>query len=91
MTACTAQIVCVVALFLVARQSASPEARPPPAGAYRNPLDVVAADPFVYREVDADAARALFAEQPYKLELIAGLAKGETDEYGNEAAARVAC
>ncbi len=39
---------------------------------------------FVYREVSADEARALFADQPYKLELIDGLAAGEVDEYGNE-------
>jgi threonyl-tRNA synthetase len=37
--------------------------------------------PFVYREVSADAARALFADQPYKVELIDGLAQG-LDEYG---------
>src|SRR5262245_49616208 len=36
--------------------------------------------PFVGREVSADEARALFANQPYKLELIEGLARGETDE-----------
>ncbi|MEP6775076.1 MAG: threonine--tRNA ligase [Chloroflexota bacterium] len=40
--------------------------------------------PFVYREVSADEARKLFAGQPYKLELIDGLARGEVDEYGNE-------
>ncbi len=40
--------------------------------------------PFVYREVSADEARQLFNDQPYKLELIEGLAKGEVDEYGNE-------
>src|SRR4028118_575772 len=40
--------------------------------------------PFNYREVSADEARQLFNEQPYKLELIEGLAKGEVDEYGNE-------
>ncbi|MBK8046809.1 MAG: threonine--tRNA ligase [Anaerolineales bacterium] len=40
--------------------------------------------PFVFREVDAAEARALFSDQPYKLELIAGLEKGEVDEYGNE-------
>jgi threonyl-tRNA synthetase len=40
--------------------------------------------PFAYREVSADEARALFKEQPFKLELIEGLAKGEVDEYGNE-------
>ncbi len=38
--------------------------------------------PFVYRQVSADEARQLFADQPYKLELIEGLAKGEVDEYG---------
>ena len=43
-----------------------------------------ASHPFVYREVSADEARDLFADQPYKLELIDGLAKGEVDEYGNE-------
>ncbi|WP_110515264.1 threonine--tRNA ligase [Herpetosiphon llansteffanensis] len=41
---------------------------------------------FAYREVSADEARELFKDQPYKLELIAGLAKGE-DEYGEKAAA----
>lgn len=40
--------------------------------------------PFTYRQVSADEARQLFADQPYKLELIDGLAKGEVDEYGNE-------
>jgi threonyl-tRNA synthetase len=37
--------------------------------------------PFKYREISADAARELFADQPYKLELIDGLAHG-LDEYG---------
>jgi threonyl-tRNA synthetase len=37
--------------------------------------------PFEYREVSAKAARALFADQPYKVELIDGLAHG-LDEYG---------
>jgi threonyl-tRNA synthetase len=37
--------------------------------------------PFAYREVSADAARALFSDQPYKIELIDGLSKG-LDEYG---------
>lgn len=41
---------------------------------------------FAYREVSADEARALFADQPYKLELIDGLAQGGLDEYGNEVA-----
>ncbi len=45
---------------------------------------------FEYREVSADDARALYAEQPYKLELIEGLAKGEVDEYGNETTERPA-
>lgn len=40
--------------------------------------------PFRYREVSADEARQLFKNQPYKLELIDGLAKGGIDEYGNE-------
>ncbi|MEI8165714.1 MAG: threonine--tRNA ligase [Chloroflexales bacterium] len=40
--------------------------------------------PFVLREVSADEARTLFHDQPYKLELIAGLAKG-LDEYGETA------
>jgi threonyl-tRNA synthetase len=40
--------------------------------------------PFLRREVSAEEARALFNEQPYKLELIAGLAQGGVDEYGNE-------
>src|SRR5262245_51598698 len=40
--------------------------------------------PFVYRQVSADEARALFEGQPYKQELIDGLAKGGIDEYGNE-------
>ena len=39
--------------------------------------------PFEYREVSADEARALFADQPYKIELIDGLAAGGADEYGN--------
>ncbi|MCC7021014.1 MAG: threonine--tRNA ligase [Ardenticatenales bacterium] len=40
--------------------------------------------PFQYREVSADEARTLFAGQPYKLELIEGLTKGDVDEYGVE-------
>ena len=39
---------------------------------------------FMRREVNADEAAALFKQQPYKLELIAGLAQGGVDEYGNE-------
>lgn len=40
--------------------------------------------PFVYREVSADEASQLFADQPYKLELVDGLDEGGIDEYGNE-------
>ena len=40
--------------------------------------------PFQYRVVDAEEARKLFADQPYKLELIEGLEKGNVDEYGEE-------
>ncbi len=39
---------------------------------------------FKVREITADEGRALFKDNPYKLELIDGLAKGK-DEYGNEA------
>ncbi len=43
---------------------------------------IIAKDvPFIYREVSADEARTLFVDQPYKLELIDGLADG-LDEYG---------
>ncbi len=41
---------------------------------------------FQYRQVNAEEADALFKDQPYKRELIEGLAKGEVDEYGNEVA-----
>lgn len=40
--------------------------------------------PFVYRQVSDEEAEELFKDQPYKLELIEGLKKGEVDEYGNE-------
>jgi threonyl-tRNA synthetase len=39
---------------------------------------------FTYREVSADEAHQLFQDQPYKLELIDGLAAGGIDEYGEE-------
>ncbi len=39
---------------------------------------------FEYREVSADEALELFKSQPYKVELINGLAQGGIDEYGNE-------
>jgi threonyl-tRNA synthetase len=38
---------------------------------------------FKKRAVSADEARAIFKDQPYKLELIEGLEKGGLDEYGN--------
>src|SRR5258705_11217574 len=42
---------------------------------------LIAADyPFIYRAVSADEARPLSSDQPYKLELIDGLAQGQ-DEY----------
>ncbi|MDX1523168.1 MAG: threonine--tRNA ligase, partial [Anaerolineae bacterium] len=40
--------------------------------------------PFEYKEVSADEARQIFRDQPYKLELIDGLAAGGIDEYGEE-------
>jgi threonyl-tRNA synthetase len=39
--------------------------------------------PFVREEVSAEQAKAEFANQPYKIELIEGLEKGGRDEYGN--------
>ena len=38
---------------------------------------------FVRKALSAEAARQVFASQPYKLELIEGLEKGGLDEYGN--------
>jgi threonyl-tRNA synthetase len=38
---------------------------------------------FVRRVVSADEARQIFKDQPYKLELIEALERGETDEHGN--------
>jgi threonyl-tRNA synthetase len=43
---------------------------------------IAGAHPLHYQEVDAAEARALFQEQPYKLELIEGLLQGEVDENG---------
>jgi len=37
---------------------------------------------FQRRELSADKAKSLFADQPYKIELIEGLAAGGVDEYG---------
>jgi len=42
--------------------------------------------PFIRREVSAEEARQLFANQPYKLELIDGLERGGYDENGNKIA-----
>jgi len=39
---------------------------------------------FVRKEVSADEARQLFADQPYKIELIEGLEAGGIDEYGEK-------
>ncbi len=39
--------------------------------------------PFQKQVVSAERAREIFAEQPYKLELIDGLEQGGFDEYGN--------
>lgn len=41
------------------------------------------AHPFERRVLSAEEARRLFADQPYKLELIDDLEKGEMDEHGN--------
>ncbi|MCX7855893.1 MAG: threonine--tRNA ligase, partial [Anaerolineae bacterium] len=38
---------------------------------------------FVYQEIDEAEARRLFADQPYKLELIEGIMAGGVDEDGN--------
>ncbi|KAF0107645.1 MAG: threonyl-tRNA synthetase [Anaerolineaceae bacterium] len=39
--------------------------------------------PFVKKVISGEEARQVFKDQPYKLELIEGLEKGGTDEYGN--------
>ncbi|HRE48072.1 MAG TPA: threonine--tRNA ligase [Aggregatilineales bacterium] len=39
---------------------------------------------FIRREVSADEAKRLFANQPFKIELIEGLEKGGVDEYGEK-------
>jgi threonyl-tRNA synthetase len=43
--------------------------------------------PFIRREVGVDEARAIFADQPYKLELINGLMAGGLNEDGEESGA----
>jgi threonyl-tRNA synthetase len=40
--------------------------------------------PLRYRVVTADEARELFKDQPYKLEIIDGLLRGEFNEYGDD-------
>jgi threonyl-tRNA synthetase len=44
---------------------------------------IKANQPFVREEVSAEQAKAQFADQPYKIELIEGLEQGGFDEYGN--------
>jgi threonyl-tRNA synthetase len=45
--------------------------------------EIIAADsPFEYREISEEEARQLFANQPYKQELIDGIVAGGMDEYG---------
>ena len=39
--------------------------------------------PFVRKVVSAEEAKKVFADQPYKLELIENLERGSTDEHGN--------
>jgi len=41
---------------------------------------------FERRALSAAEAKAMYADQPYKIELIEGLERGGTDEYGNEIA-----
>lgn len=45
--------------------------------------------PFEYKEVSAEEAKRIFADQPYKLELIEGLENGGVDEDGNPTADKV--
>jgi threonyl-tRNA synthetase len=49
----------------------------------RRMREIIAEDvPFTRKALSADEARRLFADQPYKLELIDGLERGGLDEYG---------
>jgi len=49
----------------------------------RRMREIIAEDlPFTRQAISADEARRLFADQPYKLELIDGLEQGGLDEYG---------
>ena len=42
--------------------------------------------PFEHRDVSVDEAKAMFADQPYKIDLIEKLAAGEEDEHGEAGA-----
>jgi threonyl-tRNA synthetase len=45
--------------------------------------EIIAGDyPFQRKIIDAQGAKSLFADQPYKIELIEGLERGGVDEYG---------
>lgn len=49
--------------------------------------EIIRADvPFEYREIGTEEAQELFADQPYKLELIEQIGAGQTDEDGNPSA-----
>ncbi len=57
----------------------------------RRMREIIAADyPFERRELSAEEAERLYADQPYKIELIEGLAKGGFDEYGEPLAEKPA-
>jgi len=57
----------------------------------RRMREIIAADcPFEQRELSAEEAKRLYADQPYKIELIEGLAKGGFDEYGEPLAEKPA-
>lgn len=57
----------------------------------RRMREIIRADhPFVRREVTPEEARALFRDQPYKLELIEDLVAGRADEDGEAIAASAA-
>jgi threonyl-tRNA synthetase len=45
--------------------------------------------PFEYRDVSVEEAKAMFADQPYKIDQIEKLASGEEDEHGEAGAAPV--
>ncbi|MGC8875130.1 MAG: threonine--tRNA ligase, partial [Chloroflexia bacterium] len=56
----------------------------------RRMREIIRADhPFVRREVTPEEARALFRDQPYKLELIEDLVAGRADEDGEAVAVSV--